>query len=96
MTDTENLVRRLRTKVSRDNRALLDEAADAIEERAQGCPCCRGEQKLMDNMIQRLEVAAFPVPHLRMTVGEEIFGITIKYCPMCGRELEENHARSNT
>lgn len=94
MTDRKELVRRLREKKSRDNRALLDKAADAIERSAEGCACCRGVQKLMDNLIHRLEVATFPAPHLRLTVDEEIIGIAIKYCPVCGKELEEAREKS--
>lgn len=55
MTDYTSLVTALRTKVSRDNRTLLDESADAIEqlqrernyllEQCKGCENCKHAQK---------------------------------------------------
>ena len=95
MDDMKTLAQRLRDKESRDNRALLDEAADAIEKLTEdrSCAWCRGEQKLIDQPHVKAEIVRFPTQHLRVTIYGETVGIAIKCCPMCGRCLDEEVGR---
>lgn len=91
MDDMKTLAQRLRDKESRDNRALLDEAADAIEKLTEdkSCAWCRGEEKLVDEPCKRAEIVSFPAPHIRIGIRGHAMGIAINYCPLCGRCLDE-------
>lgn len=93
MDELRTLAQRLRDKESRDNRALLDEAADAIEQLTEdkSCAWCRGGKKIMlgPTDSNTAEIVLYPVPHLRVTVGGEAVGIAINSCPRCGRRLIE-------
>lgn len=90
MDAMRTLVQRLRDKESRDNRALLDEAANAIEKLTEDKPCawCRGEDAILDSPHEKVEILEFPAPHVRVTLGSETVGIAINYCPLCGRCLD--------
>lgn len=99
---TKDLVKRLREKASRDNRALLDEAAEAIErcERCGGEPCfyCRHGGVLVEDMLDdsvsfRVELLLSPTPHLLARFGGKAVGVAINACPVCGRWLLEEDGK---
>ena len=91
MDELKTLAQRLRDKESRDNRVLLDEAANAIEKLTEDKSCiwCRGEDAILDGPREKVEILHFPAPHMRVTLGNETVGIAIFYCPLCGRCLDE-------
>lgn len=91
MDALKTLAQRLRAKESRDNRALLDEAADAIDSLAGGGPCyfCNGGEKVLDAPGEVVEIRRFPKPHLRVTLGDETVGISLNFCPWCGHYFDE-------
>jgi hypothetical protein len=94
---TKDLVKRLREKESRDNRALLDEAADAIERHVhddEPCAYCRSGGVLVEDMIDeivsfRVELLLSPTPHLLARFGGKAVGVAINACPVCGRWLQD-------
>ena len=90
MDALKTLAQRLRDKASRDNRALLDEAANAIEtlSRDTPCPWCSGEKKLISDGNRKAEILTFPSPHIRVDLGGQSIGITLNFCPLCGRCLD--------
>ena len=91
MEALRTLAQRLRDKESRDNRALLDEAANAIERLIEdkSCAWCSGEDAILDGPREKVEILHFPIPHMRVTLGDETVGIAVNYCPMCGRCIDE-------
>ena len=89
MTNKE-LISRLREKVSRDNRELLDAAADAIEALDhKPCEYCATGGLLLDEGVIRVHLLLSPTPHLLMRMDGKAVGVAINACPICGRRLEE-------
>lgn len=97
MDELKTLAQRLREKTSRDNRALLDEAADAIERHVhddEPCAYCRSGGVLVEDMIDdivsfRVELLLSPTPHLLARFGGKAVGVAINACPVCGRWLHD-------
>lgn len=91
MDELKTLAQRLREKTSRDNRALLDEAADTIDRLTEdkSCAWCRGEEKVVDDKNTQAMILKFPTPHILVKTHDRAFGIVVNYCPLCGRCFDE-------
>jgi len=80
---TVELIMELRNKQSRDNRELLDAAADKIEELYR--PTGTWESKLEDRWI-----------YAHCPFCDTIWNTKTNFCPNCGADMRENKNESKT